>query len=534
MATNLTSVTLTAPSVDPDIPVDSSFVMTITGGYSGGGGVTSHDFYWEWDQGIDSWQAIPASGGSAGLYTNDTNPLTGKTTTDPETITVYGDAAGVFKIRAHGVRGVSNYYDPSADPWFTVTVTGVADLSIDIDEGEESVITVTDVPTVNVEAQPDPQINVYSEVDVDAELGVTVAVQDKAPYEINVFDEPSIEESVDLVFELVVDVYDEPSVDEWADLAPELVISTGDDPTVEESVDLALELVPNIFDSVSVDATDVTVDLPEVGGDLEPDVFDSPSIEEDVTVLLGITIDVFDSVTVDENTDQAFELVPSVFDSVSIEELTNLAFELVPNIYDEITVVCDTTVTVVEEGVDLDIDIFSTVSVADKVPWYISVHDTKVTVTLSDEVYINVFDSPSIAEFVTFEHHRELNVFSSVTVDDSPTVELGVATRTIGVYDSITLDENVQGVAGDLNINVSDEVSIAEYTVIPAFYILIDGNILFIDEVLLVIPDMTITPDLPETVVGVIEGTWDIEEIFPEVEVDIKLGRIKVELLDES
>ena len=125
MASNLIAVTLTAPVVDPNIAVDGTFDMTITGTYQGGGSVTAHDFYWEFDQGTDNWITIPASGGTLGLYTDDVNPLVGKVTTDAETIVITGDKAGVYKIRAHGVRGANNYYDPDADPNSTLNLRSI-------------------------------------------------------------------------------------------------------------------------------------------------------------------------------------------------------------------------------------------------------------------------------------------------------------------------------------------------------------------------------------------------------------------------
>ena len=104
MANNLISVALTDPIVTVNISVTDTFNMEITGTYQGGGGVAAHDFYWEFDQGTSTWITIPASGGTLGLYTDNTNPLIGKTDTAAESITVTADAVGSFQIRGHGVR----------------------------------------------------------------------------------------------------------------------------------------------------------------------------------------------------------------------------------------------------------------------------------------------------------------------------------------------------------------------------------------------------------------------------------------------
>jgi hypothetical protein len=61
MASNLNGVVLSAPTVDPAIPVAGSFTMTIYGTYAGGGGASIHSLWLEWDQGTDTWQPIPES-----------------------------------------------------------------------------------------------------------------------------------------------------------------------------------------------------------------------------------------------------------------------------------------------------------------------------------------------------------------------------------------------------------------------------------------------------------------------------------------
>ena len=97
MATNITGVSITKPTEDPDMQVDGSFEMGSQIATAGGGGWNeSGDMYFQWDQGTATWVDIGESGG---LYTEDTNPITGLQTTTEQTITVYGGSAGTFNVR---------------------------------------------------------------------------------------------------------------------------------------------------------------------------------------------------------------------------------------------------------------------------------------------------------------------------------------------------------------------------------------------------------------------------------------------------
>ena len=138
MAKNLNVVFLSEPSVDPDIDDGGNFSMVIYGTYSGGGSVNG-DFWFEWDQGTDTWQQIPESDTGVGLWsdseTDYVSPGVAYESGNPLTITVYGNYPGVYKIRAHGYRA-TDFYDPAADPWFTVTVNEVGGaLTIDVADG---------------------------------------------------------------------------------------------------------------------------------------------------------------------------------------------------------------------------------------------------------------------------------------------------------------------------------------------------------------------------------------------------------------
>ncbi|MGV7235601.1 MAG: hypothetical protein ACQ9ET_05010, partial [Nitrosomonadaceae bacterium] len=137
MASNLNGIELTAPSSDPNIGISESFTMTINGTYSGAGAASTHSLWLEWDQGTDTWEPIPASGGDAGLYTNDVSSYVDTTTVydaaNPISITVYGDAVGSFVVRGRGLRGTTEYLLPGPSQAVTVssgvdTVTVTTDL----------------------------------------------------------------------------------------------------------------------------------------------------------------------------------------------------------------------------------------------------------------------------------------------------------------------------------------------------------------------------------------------------------------------
>jgi hypothetical protein len=99
-------------------------------------------------------------------------------------------------------------------------------------------------------------IDLYDGVTVEED--VTVDVLDKAAFEINVYDEITADETVDLAFELVVDVFDSVTVEETVIVAPLLVIDLFDSVTVEEDVTVSVESVVedvdiNVFSSVGLD-----------------------------------------------------------------------------------------------------------------------------------------------------------------------------------------------------------------------------------------------------------------------------------------
>jgi hypothetical protein len=112
------SVTMTAPSSDPNINVGGSFAMegNITKALHG---ALDYDFYWQWDQGIATWVDIGTDTG-LGLYHAGTNPLTAQIDEATKSLTIFGGSAGTYSVRC---RTVDHNDGDATDDSGTQTVT---------------------------------------------------------------------------------------------------------------------------------------------------------------------------------------------------------------------------------------------------------------------------------------------------------------------------------------------------------------------------------------------------------------------------
>ena len=93
MATNITGVTMTAPTTTVNLDAGDTFQMSgqiLTAG--GGGWNESGDMYFEWDQGTGSWETMPSSGSN--LTCPTPNPILTLQTTTIQTRTITADASG--------------------------------------------------------------------------------------------------------------------------------------------------------------------------------------------------------------------------------------------------------------------------------------------------------------------------------------------------------------------------------------------------------------------------------------------------------
>ena len=157
MSTNIIGVTMTAPGSDPGIDVGGNFPMTGVISTAGGGGWNeSGDMYFEWDQGTATWVTIGTSS-AAGLYHSATNPILTLQTTNPQTLTVYGGAAGSFQVRVTLIEDDLTTYNTAA---IDVTVSAVAgtqlvhtdageDYSL-FDDNDGSALTLTQVHILDI------------------------------------------------------------------------------------------------------------------------------------------------------------------------------------------------------------------------------------------------------------------------------------------------------------------------------------------------------------------------------------------------
>lgn len=98
MAT-VSSITISAPTSDPNITEGNNFTFEITVNDASHGAM-DYDLHWQWDQGTATWQDIPSSGG---LSTADTNPILNHTVKGATSITVTGNTAGSYNIRGRTI-----------------------------------------------------------------------------------------------------------------------------------------------------------------------------------------------------------------------------------------------------------------------------------------------------------------------------------------------------------------------------------------------------------------------------------------------
>ena len=116
MAT-VVSVTLTAPSSDPNINEGQTFAMTGDVADANHGGM-DYDMHWQYDQGIGSWIDIPSSGSE--LTVPAPNPILNHGTKGTTSKTITGVGAGTYSVR---IQTIDNNDGSAVDTSGTQTVT---------------------------------------------------------------------------------------------------------------------------------------------------------------------------------------------------------------------------------------------------------------------------------------------------------------------------------------------------------------------------------------------------------------------------
>ena len=420
---------------------------------------------------------------------------------------------------------------------------------------------------------PDPLlISTYEDVSV-VEAEYTPQVAGVGDLDLSLFDSVGIDELVtsSLPDALIVDVnsgivvVDKTPVyqllyDTKVAVGVVTGISVYDEVNLTESITIEQLREINVYDEVDIaEDHEETVYL-SGGTTLEVDVYDSVGIAEDITFEFISYISVVDEVTVVESTELAFESIVSVYDSVAVTEDYSVTFDLTIDVYDEVTVAdivtisADIDISISDEvSITEDIErseisyvfVYDDISLAEDVTSYkytgiytVSVYDSVSTLEDIDllcyqGVYlVSVYDEVSTDENVTVSTALAgINIEDSVGVADVPVVELGTATLIISINDEINLGEDAQAGLSDLSPSVSDSIVVSEYLNVPAFYSLIVGSVLIIEDVVLILPEFNVTTK-PTQMLTLFQNTeFKTGLIVPKMTTDVILPSIEVELL---
>lgn len=213
----------------------------------------------------------------------------------------------------------------------------------------------------------------------------TLYAQQSVGVSVNVFDSPSITESITvLIPTLVPSVFDSPSLTESIVVDVKISLSVFDSPSLTESVDTRLVSYVDVFDAVVITES-VTVQLVSYVS-----VTELPVLTESVLVLLPV-------------------LFASVSDTPSLTEVVSFEGKEYISVFDTPGVV-DVPVVLVPI---LRIDIFDAASLVEST--VVAVSMTVIPISVSDDItivdpvtmeirsYISVFDTGSITESVGFD-----------------------------------------------------------------------------------------------------------------------------------
>ena len=172
-----------------------------------------------------------------------------------------------------------------------------------------------------------------------------------------------------------------------------------------------------------------TLTLSTPASDLSIDIYNSISLEEDITIENSslADIDIFDEQEIIEDStisvEDALDFNIDVFDSVSLDEDVSILNEFLGNI-----------------------DIFDE---------QISVEDITISVQGSLEVNINIFDDISLEENLILENILFATVIDTSSLEENITIE-NSELGSIDIYDDVTLEENIEGQTEGVDIQITD------------------------------------------------------------------------------
>ena len=457
---------------------------------------------------------------------------------------------------------ISIYDEVGVDEYWLEDITSFVLLYDEVSIDEDVLASLPDALVVDLndeitvtEADYVPQLGAAGDCDVNLydEVGIDELVVSSLPDDLTV----SVNDSVAVVdktpvYQLLYDTK----------VAVGVVtgISVYDEVTLTESITIEQLREINVYDEVAVTEDHEETVYLTGGTALEVDVYDSVGIAEDITFEFISYISVVDEVTVVESTELAFESIVSVYDSVAVTEDYSVTFDLTIDVYDEVTVAdivtisADIDISISDEvSITEDIErseisyvfVYDDISLAEDVTSYkytgiytVSVYDSVSTLEDIDllcyqGVYlVSVYDEVSTDENVTVSTALAgINIEDSVGVADVPVVELGTATLIISINDEINLGEDAQAGLSDLSPSVSDSIVVSEYLNVPAFYSLIVGSVLIIEDVVLILPEFNVTTK-PTQMLTLFQNTeFKTGLIVPKMTTDVILPSIEVELL---
>lgn len=191
------------------------------------------------------------------------------------------------------------------------------------------------------------------------------------------------------------------------------------------------------------------------------DVNDTVTVTEDVSNVITSPVSVNDTITVTESVSNVLTNFVSVSDAVTVAENVTVVSVVTVSVSDSITVT-ENVSNRITSFVSVNDTITVTENVSNVLTSFVSVNDT---ITVTEDVsnvltsFVSANDAVTVDENVELQQANGVSVNDTVTVDES--VEMFITELNLSVSDDVTVSENVS-VSFDVNVSVSDDVSVAE------------------------------------------------------------------------
>lgn len=298
---------------------------------------------------------------------------------------------------------------------------------------------------------------------------ISIIVQ-SVVFSISVLDTITTSESVNVLLEILPFVSDNPSVAESVSLVLESYIATSDSISVAEAILVILESLIAVNDSVSLsENTDVALGIAAL-------ISDNVSLVESITLLLESLVSVSDNVSISESVNLIItsisDLIINASDLVAVSEAVSLALSDLQVSANDAVAISESVVMLLESIINVSDSVTVSESTKFLLQSFVNRSDTVATsesiIVRLGDLQIDVSDSPSIAEFVAIA------------------IEAGAGELLITVSDAIGLSESTVITIGNLQANASDIVSISESVAIGlTSYINVSDTISVLDQPLI-------------------------------------------------